>query len=83
MPAAPRSDSQELIAEMAEIYGMAILRDKPFANFLTNTEVQTAQTSLAQFAWFNASSINLLESSDLTPEALSGRGFISTTLAAD
>ena len=33
MPPAPRLDSQELIAEMAEGYWMAILRDIPFANF--------------------------------------------------
>ncbi len=73
MPPAPRLDSQELIAEMAEVYWMAILRDIPFANFATNSEVQTARTSLAQFAWFDASKTNQLEPSDLTPEALNRR----------
>ena len=73
MPPAPRLDSQELIAEMAEVYWMAILRDIPFANFATDSEVQKAQTSLAQFPWFDASKTNQLKSSDLTTEALNRR----------
>ena len=79
MPPAPRLDSQELIAEMAEVYWMAILRDKPFANFATDSEIQKAQKSLAQFAWFNASSSNQLESSDLAPEALNRRRILVQT----
>ena len=33
MPPAPRLDSDELIAEMAEVYAMALQRDVPFAAF--------------------------------------------------
>lgn len=33
MPAAPRLDSDELLAEMVEVYAMALLRDCPFADF--------------------------------------------------
>ncbi|MEM7453399.1 MAG: vanadium-dependent haloperoxidase [Planctomycetota bacterium] len=33
MPPAPRLDSDELIAETAEVYAMALLRDMPFADF--------------------------------------------------
>ncbi|MEO1616307.1 MAG: vanadium-dependent haloperoxidase [Planctomycetota bacterium] len=33
MPPAPRLDSEELLAEMAEVYAMALLRDLPFSDF--------------------------------------------------
>ncbi len=33
MPPAPRSDSDELLAEIAEVYSMALLRDFPFGKF--------------------------------------------------
>ena len=33
MPPAPRLDSDELLAEMAEVYAMALVRDCPFSDF--------------------------------------------------
>ncbi|MEM9274060.1 MAG: vanadium-dependent haloperoxidase [Cyanobacteria bacterium P01_F01_bin.143] len=66
MPPAPRLDSHELIAEMAEVYWMAILRDIPFSKFSSNTDVLTARNSLSKFAWFNSSLSTNLSPVDLS-----------------
>lgn len=77
MPPAPRLDSQELIAEMAEVYWMSILRDVPFSNYTpgatVDAKVSTAQDSLARFYWFADETTNRLSPTDLTPEALRRR----------
>ncbi|MBE7381480.1 MAG: vanadium-dependent haloperoxidase [Leptolyngbya sp. SIO1E4] len=57
MPPAPISDSEELIAEMAEVYEMGLLRDIPFAKFEHDADVQAAIFRLNQLAWFNGSHI--------------------------
>lgn len=56
MPPAPKLDSAELAAEMAEIYWMALLRDIPFDQFDSvhnvDPNVKSAAESLATFDWF-------------------------------
>lgn len=52
MPPAPTLDSDELAAEMAEIYAMAALRDKPFANFNNDTDINEWINKLNKFPWF-------------------------------
>lgn len=52
MPPAPTLGSDELAAELAEVYAMAALRDVAFANFDTNATVQNWITRLNQFSWF-------------------------------
>ncbi|MGQ4649379.1 vanadium-dependent haloperoxidase [Lyngbya aestuarii] len=52
MPPAPKLDSDELIAEMAEIYWMALLRDVPFCEFESSDVVKKAIASLNKFPWF-------------------------------
>ena len=77
MPPAPRLDSQELIAEMAEVYWMAILRDVPFLNYSPginpDAKVKAAQDSLARFYWFANESTNLLQGDDTSPDSLARR----------
>jgi hypothetical protein len=52
MPPAPRIDSAENAAEMAELYWMALLRDIHFSDYETNTDVATAAASLSAFSDF-------------------------------
>lgn len=52
MPPAPAFASQELIAEMAELYWMAYLRDVPFCDFDTHPDMVKAGQSLSHFYWF-------------------------------
>ena len=77
MPPAPRLDSQELIAEMAEVYWMAILRDVPFSNYspgiTPDPKVILAQDSLARFYWFANETTYRLSGADTSPEALARR----------
>ena len=76
MPPAPRLHSQELIAEMAEVYWMAALRDIPFANYspgaMPAPAVQAAQRSLAKLQWFRQGGIDMTPS-DMTAAAQSRR----------
>ena len=51
MPPAPTLDSPELIAEMMEVYSMALLRDVPFAKFDTDDGVGKAIDRLNQTEW--------------------------------
>lgn len=53
MPPAPKLDSEELAAEMAEVYAMAALRDTPFANFDSETTVNEWIERLNRFSWFS------------------------------
>ncbi|MEO6545980.1 MAG: bromoperoxidase, partial [Nitrospiraceae bacterium] len=52
MPPAPAFASQELISEMAELYWMAYLRDVPFHDFDTDSEVAKASQSMSHLNWF-------------------------------
>ncbi len=61
MPPAPTLDSPELIAEMMEVYSMALLRDVPFAEFDTNEGVEKAIARLNHTEWIRR------EQGDLTP----------------
>jgi hypothetical protein len=56
MPPAPTLGSAELAAEMAEVYAMAALRDKPFANFsatVADADINTWVTRLNSLPWFD------------------------------
>ncbi|MGB3299208.1 MAG: vanadium-dependent haloperoxidase [Phormidesmis sp.] len=53
MPPAPTLESDEYIAEVAELYEMALLRDTPFAQFECHTKVAAAVSRLRELAWFN------------------------------
>ncbi|MEO0854244.1 MAG: bromoperoxidase, partial [Cyanobacteria bacterium J06648_11] len=81
MPPAPRLDSQELWAEMAEVYWMAVLRDVAFSNYspgvVPDSAVKDAQMSLAQFAWFDEARTDELTVSDRAPDALKRRRAIA------
>ena len=46
MPPCPSLDSQELIAEMAEVYWMAVCRDIPFADWASHPDIDAARESL-------------------------------------
>ncbi len=54
MAPAPRLGSDELAAEMAEVYAMAILRDVPFTAFETGAADQVI-AALNRLPWFDAS----------------------------
>ncbi|NEQ43601.1 MAG: vanadium-dependent haloperoxidase [Leptolyngbya sp. SIOISBB] len=68
MPPAPIADSPELIAEMAEVYEMGLLRDVPFAKFNYDGDVQGAIARLNQLEWFQNSEI-----ADLSEQAKARR----------
>lgn len=58
MPPAPRLESCELVAEMAEVYLMALLRDLPFAEWkgndgCTHPKIQDAIDELNELKWFS------------------------------
>ncbi|MEM7245973.1 MAG: vanadium-dependent haloperoxidase [Acidobacteriota bacterium] len=69
MPPAPRLDSAELAAEMAEVYWMALLRDVFFDSFGSSRRVSAARASLGDMPWFHSSQDAGLTASDLTDEA--------------
>jgi hypothetical protein len=52
MPPCPSLDSQELIAEMGEVYWMALCRDVPFANWAIDPNINDARDSLKRLWWF-------------------------------
>jgi hypothetical protein len=52
IPPAPRIDSAENAAEMAELYWMALLRDIHFSNYAANADVAAAAASLSAFSDF-------------------------------
>ncbi len=51
-PPAPELDSDELIAEVAEVYAMALLRDVPFGAFGSDARAAEVLDALAQLRWF-------------------------------
>ncbi|MEA5509482.1 vanadium-dependent haloperoxidase [Crocosphaera sp. UHCC 0190] len=72
MPPAPELDSEELITEMIEIYGMALLRDVPFANFNSSTEVQKVVDLLNQSPWIKNQATNYIHLTDAEQKRLRG-----------
>ncbi|MEO0374551.1 MAG: vanadium-dependent haloperoxidase [Cyanobacteria bacterium P01_A01_bin.17] len=52
MPPAPKLDSAELAAELAEVYVMAKLRDTRFSDFRADGTVSECITTLNKFSWF-------------------------------
>ena len=67
IPPAPRIDSAQAAAEMAELYWMALLRDVPFTNFDTHPDVASAASSLStDFSDFRGPKI----AGAVTPETL-------------
>lgn len=62
MPPAPKLDSAELIAEMIEVYLMALLRDLPFSKLGESEEVQRAIRLLNNSQWIGSA-----DNSSLSP----------------
>ncbi len=52
MPPAPKVGSDELTAEMAEVYGMALIRDVPFVEWGTSSKVADLVDSLKGVAFY-------------------------------
>lgn len=78
MPPPPSLDSQELIAEMGELYWMALCRDRPFAGWATDTTVTAARASLARLWWFRADRTDrLVAGTDVLPTSLARRRVLS------
>lgn len=78
MPPAPSIDSQELIAEMGEVYWMALCRDVAFADWASDATIAKARKSLARLYWFRADSTDRLDgSSDRLASSLVRRRILS------
>lgn len=78
MPPCPSLDSQELIAEMGEVYWMALCRDVPFANWATDPTIDDARNSLKRLWWFRRDrTLQLNGVTDQLPEALARRRILS------
>ncbi len=76
IPPAPRIDSAENAAEMAELYWMALLRDIPFSDYESNANAAAAAASLSGFSDFRGPKTG----GDVTPGTLF-RGFTRGDLA--
>lgn len=78
MPPCPSIDSQELIAEMAEVYWMALCRDRPFADWDSDPAIADARASLARLWWFRRDRTDRLTgSTDRLPSSLARRRILS------
>jgi len=78
MPPCPSLDSQELIAEMGEVYWMAICRDIPFANWGTEGKIAEARDSLKRLWWFRRDrTLQMNGVTDTLPESLARRRILS------
>ncbi len=82
MPPAPRLDSQELLAEIAEVYWMALIRDVWFDKFETDPLVGQARHALAQLAWNRSDRDNQLTRADRS-EAASRRRRLQAPLGEE
>lgn len=58
MPPAPELGSNELTAELAEVYAQAILRDIPFTKFKTDDTVNECLDALNKLEYFNNNNRN-------------------------
>ncbi|MGB5914034.1 MAG: hypothetical protein WBG63_04165 [Phormidesmis sp.] len=61
MPPAPTLQSEEFVAEVAEVYEMALLRDVPFTEFETSAAVSSAVERLNNLDWFQKTTLPLSE----------------------
>lgn len=78
MPPCPSLDSQELIAEMGEVYWMALCRDVPFADWDGHSTINAARNSLKRLWWFRRDRLlNLNGRTDTLPESLARRRILS------
>jgi len=79
MPPAPSLDSQELIAEMGEVYWMALCRDVPFAEWSSSPGlINDARESLKRLWWFRRDrTLQLNGMTDGLPESLARRRILS------
>ena len=79
MPPAPSLDSQELIAEMGEVYWMAPCRDVPFAEWASSPGlINDARESLKRLWWFRRDrTLQLNGTTDGLPESLARRRILS------
>ena len=57
MPPAPTINSAEFVAEVAEVYEMALLRDVPFTEFESDPKVAAAVERLNNLDWFQTAPI--------------------------
>lgn len=64
LPPAPELDSDELVAEMAEVYAMALLRDLPFSEFAADTDAKDILDALAELRWFDGKAIDGLSDAE-------------------
>lgn len=78
MPPCPSLDSQELIAEMAEVYWMALCRDVPFADWGSAGDINAARNSLKRLWWFRRDRTQRLDgTTDTLPTSLARRRILS------
>lgn len=61
MPPVPTLDSDEYIAEVAELYEMSLLRDVPFAEFDSHPDVAAALARLNNLTWFQNTPLPLTD----------------------
>lgn len=61
MPPAPTIDSDEYIAEVAELYEMSLLRDVPFTEFNSHPDVAAATARLNNLTWFQNTPLPLTD----------------------
>eukprot|EP00171_Calliarthron_tuberculosum_P000069 IDg69t1 len=73
MPPAPLLDSDELVAEMAEVYLMALARDISIAKWEENDTIKSAIDELNKLAWFSKQS----DIGDSEPEQARRRGTVT------
>ncbi|MEM8505370.1 MAG: vanadium-dependent haloperoxidase [Cyanobacteria bacterium P01_D01_bin.1] len=64
LPPAPVVGSDELAAEIAEVYEMALLRDVPFTEFGTDPKVAASVERLNQLSWFNGENLENLSETE-------------------
>ena len=78
MPPCPSLDSQELIAEMAEVYWMAVCRDIAFNAWAGHASISAARESLKRLWWFRADRTDRLDGvTDRLPSSLARRRILS------
>ncbi len=78
MPPCPSLESQELIAEMGEVYWQALCRDVPFADWASDSTIKAARDSLKRLWWFRRDrTLNLDGATDTLPESLARRRILS------
>ena len=78
MPPCPSLDSQELIAEMGEVYWMALCRDIPFADWAGDPTITDARESLKRLWWFRRDKTLQLDGvTDNLPDSLARRRILS------